>query len=287
MNVVETYTIVTEQLAMGTYNGSEPIGYGELLGLPVYNEAGTGQLIYEITEDVPLRYKDVTLQQTVLDPDLALTEVVFENKLKYTNLYIMKWADDYQVEGLEFMCVGDDGNTYTATSDRTGLVTFRDLLVYNEYDRKINYTVFEVNTPDRYYVPEVIENITLFEIEDAAKNYYEIENNTKYGEITITKVDEDHNGLNGASFALYSTADYDANGESARMVSAKTSDKNGIVTFKSFRSIRNTLLWKRSPPRATKKRRNLIALPLPMRTSRRSTRSAMNGSTKSLKRSKS
>lgn len=127
--VVETYTVVTEELAKGTYNGSGPIGYGELLGLPVYNAAGTAQLIYEVTENVPLRYEDVHPQQTVLSDELPLTELEFENKVKYTDLYIMKWADDYKVEGLQFMCVGDDGNTYTATSAATGLVTFRNLPV--------------------------------------------------------------------------------------------------------------------------------------------------------------
>lgn len=132
-------------------------------------------------------------------------------------------------EGFTFAIEGSDGSYMEAQSNAAGLVTFEDLLVYDENDNKIVYRVYEINTPDRYYTPEAVDDIELEEIENATENVSYITNAEKLGSIKIHKVDADGNSLTGVSFALYAADEYDEDGAVAK--NFKSADANGYVLF--------------------------------------------------------
>ncbi len=204
-------------------------GYARFEFLPIYTEDGTELIEYTVTETVPKRYEDQNPQTVVLDEEKTQTEVKFYNVPKRSNYYIFKDSTDFVWEGFTFAIEGSDGSYMEAQSNAAGLVTFEDLLVYDENDNKIVYRVYEINTPDRYYTPEAVEDIELEEIEKATENVSYITNTEKLGSIKIHKVDADGNSLTGVSFALYAADEYDEGGAVAK--DFKSADANGYVLF--------------------------------------------------------
>lgn len=81
-----------------------------------------------------------------------VTEKSFYNKLKRGDLKVTKTAEDGIVKDMTFRLTGVSlsGETVDeyATTDEKGIAVFKDILIGE------NYTIEEVNTPDRYVVPK-------------------------------------------------------------------------------------------------------------------------------------
>lgn len=211
-------------------------GYVEIEGLRIFDDDGN-LITYQVKEQVPVRYKNQLPQTVIFDPAKSRAQVTFNNESKRADYIIHKWADDGLFEGLSFTITGSDGSTKTEAVNAAGQVVFRNLLIYDKNNSKIVYSVFENNTPSRYYTPKAITNITL-EDPDAPggflANYGEVENTTKKGTLTINKVDEANNPLTGAIFRLYSGTDYDENGDAAVPKAFASTDSNGVAKFKDI-----------------------------------------------------
>lgn len=90
-------------------------------------------------------------QQTIVEWD-AVSEVYFENILKRGTVKVTKTADDGLTEGIKFHLYGTSFSgipvdEYAVTNSK-GIAVFEDVLMSS------NLTLEEVNTPNRYVLPE-------------------------------------------------------------------------------------------------------------------------------------
>ena len=154
--------------------------------------------VYTVTEQTENRYEPQESRQVTVVSGQTAT-VTFNNKLKRGDLTVRKVAEDGLDEGVkfhlfgtslsglavdEYAIVGSDGKAY-----------FRDVLVGT------SYTLEEVDTPDRYVVPDD----QTVEIEWNKVTNKTFDNNLKRGDLTVTKTAED--GLTeGMRFHLYGTS---------------------------------------------------------------------------------
>lgn len=224
----------------------EIVGYGELDGLPVYNTEGSAQIVYEVKEETPRRYKTqfpVNIAIAVneeFEPKLAVTQVEFENELKRADYQFVKWCDDIlntvgnngDMSGFKFLIESENSDySQIAESDANGLVVFKDLPVYDKNDQLIKYSIVEIDVPDRYMLPEAITGITLNE--NNLKNVLSkpFNNVTKKAALVLTKKNEAGATLSGAAFRLYEASEYDEMGESASVIATKKTKSDGKVTF--------------------------------------------------------
>lgn len=121
-------------------------GWCRISGLPI-----SGNEPYIVEEvNVPSYYVPNEPQEFFIKQN-ELTMVYFHNELKRGSLTVTKTSEDGFVEGMKFRLQGtsDSGilvDEY-ATTDKNGIARFENILIGS------NYTLSEVNTPERYVVP--------------------------------------------------------------------------------------------------------------------------------------
>lgn len=120
-------------------------------GIAVFEDVpiGTGYTVEEV--DTATQYIVPEGQSAVIKWN-EVTKLSFDNTLKRGGLQITKTSEDGLVEGIRFHLYGtatngDQVDAY-ATTDAQGVATFKNILIGS------NYTVEEVDTAERYIVPD-------------------------------------------------------------------------------------------------------------------------------------
>ena len=149
--------------------------------------------------------------------------VTFHNELKKGSLKIKKTADDGFVEGLTFHLYGTsltgDAVDMTVDTNAEGIALFENVPISGS----VPYTLEEVNTPGRYFVP-VSQNAEIVwnEVTNAS-----FENKLKPGTVKIIKTSED-SLVEGLRFHLFGTS---ITGEKVDMYAV--TDADGIAVFEN------------------------------------------------------
>lgn len=155
---------------------------------------------YQVTETVEDKYEpQETRSVTVVSNQVAT--VTFNNTLKRGDLQVIKDSEDGLVEGVKFHLYGTSLSGLVvdeyAVTDKNGVATFKDVLISGHE----SYTLEEVDTAERYIVPEnqrtAIEWNTVTE-----KSFY---NELKRGNLVVKKTSED-GFVEGMVFRLYGTS---------------------------------------------------------------------------------
>ncbi|MEE0929740.1 MAG: VaFE repeat-containing surface-anchored protein, partial [Acutalibacteraceae bacterium] len=143
---------------------------------------------YKVTElnaadyYIPQATKELVVNPYNSESDIATVE--FENLLKKGTVRVQKTADDNVIENVEFRIFGVStaGTTINmfAKTNANGVAEFNNIPIGN-------YTLFEINQPDRYIV--VIEQD--FDVSWDETSTMIVENNLKKGEIKTTAKDND------------------------------------------------------------------------------------------------
>ena len=132
--------------------------------------------------------------------------------------YLKKTSEDSIVEGFKFHVYGtsDTGVAFDETITTDGNGEFSIELLEGDY------TVEEVETPDRYIQPDKQS----IRIESGKTTFVEFDNRLKKGNIEIIKIDEiTRKPLAGAEFTLFDAED--------NAILVMTTDENGKVTFEN------------------------------------------------------
>ena len=184
--------------------------------LPVY-DYNSEIITYTVYENnVPIKYVIPEEQTTSFETDED-TVLTFVNNLKKGTLIINKEAEDHDIKGRDFVIEGSDGSKYTGSTDKNGLISFKNLPIYDYDNNLITYTVYEDNIPVKYVSPE--QQTTSFE--NSSKVELTFENNLKETKLTIQKESED-NEVSGLEFVL--------EGSDGSRYSGKT-DEDGFLVF--------------------------------------------------------
>ena len=180
---------------------------------------GSGYVLEEV--DTALKYIVPDSQDVEIEWDKVATAEVY-NELKRGDLKVIKTSEDSLVEGMKFHLYGTslsgekvDEYAYT---DKNGVALFKDILIGE------NYTVEEVDTAERYIIPDSqtaeIEWNTVTQ-----KSFY---NELKRGDLKVIKTSED-NFVEGMRFHLYGTS---LSGEKVSVYAY--TDKNGVAVFEDI-----------------------------------------------------
>ena len=168
---------------------------------------------------------DVTINQDTSTAASYSVDVV--NKQKLGSLQIQKSSEDGTINGLQFKITRNiDDWSKIVTTDSSGKVTVSDLPVYEDIagTKLIQYTVTEINTPERYE-PPAAQTVTLT---SGATATVKIENKLGKGSLKILKADQ--NGTTPLSGAVFRITD--SNGNTIREY---TTDTEGIVTVENLK----------------------------------------------------
>ena len=181
---------------------------------------GSNYTVEEV--DTANRYVVPLIQEGVTIKVQETTKLSFHNKLARGAVEVTKTSEDGDVEGIKFRLTGTAINgekvNMTATTNDKGVATFEDVLIGNDY------TVEEVDTAEKYIVPEVVDGVKVKLNETTKVN---MKNVLKRGSLEVTKTSED--GLvEGITFRLTGTSISGA----AVDLTAVTNDK-GIATFEN------------------------------------------------------
>ena len=180
---------------------------------------GSGYVLEEV--DAALKYIVPDSQDVEIEWDKVATAEVY-NELKRGDLKVIKTSEDGLVEGMKFHLYGTslsgekvDEYAYT---DKNGVALFKDILIGE------NYTVEEVDTAERYIIPDSktaeIEWNTVTQ-----KSFY---NELKRGDLKVIKTSED-NFVEGMKFRLYGMS---LSGEKVNVYAY--TDKNGVAVFEDI-----------------------------------------------------
>ena len=150
-----------------------------------------------------------------------VTNASVHNELKRGDLKVTKTSEDRLVEGMRFKLSGTSlsGETVElyATTDSSGVATFNDVLITGSTP----YVLEEVNTAERYIVPEKQDVVIEWNTVTEASVYNEL----KRGDVKVIKDSED--GLSsGIQFRLYGTS---LSGASVNLYA--TTGEDGIAVF--------------------------------------------------------
>ena len=155
---------------------------------------------YQVKETMADKYEPQETRNVVVVSNQVAT-VTFNNVLKRGDLQVVKDSEDGLVEGVKFHLYGTSLSGLRvdeyAVTDKNGVATFNDVLISGHE----SYTLEEVDTAERYIVPEsqraAIEWNTVTE-----KHFY---NELKRGDLTVKKTSED-GFVKGMTFHLYGTS---------------------------------------------------------------------------------
>ena len=155
---------------------------------------------YQVKETMADKYEPQETRNVVVVSNQVAT-VTFNNVLKRGDLQVVKDSEDGLVEGVKFHLYGTSLSGLRvdeyAVTDKNGVATFNDVLISGHE----SYTLEEVDTAERYIVPEsqraAIEWNTVTE-----KYFY---NELKRGDLTVKKTSED-GFVEGMCFHLTGTS---------------------------------------------------------------------------------
>ena len=180
---------------------------------------GSGYVLEEV--DTAIQYIVPASQTTPIEWN-KVTQKDFYNELKRGDLKVIKTAEDDFVEGVKFHLYGtslsgEKVDVYALT-DSNGIAVFEDILIGD------NYTLEEVDTAERYIIPD--SQTTPIEWNKVTqKDFY---NELKRGDLKVIKTSED-DFVEGVKFHLYGTA---LSGE--QVDEYAVTDSNGVAVFKDI-----------------------------------------------------
>ena len=175
---------------------------------------------YTVTEIVADEYEPQEVRTVTIVSGQTAT-VTFNNVLKRGSLQVTKDSEDGLVEGVQFKLSGTSLSGLPveqyAVTNANGVATFEDVLISGHAP----YVLEEVNTAERYIVPE--NQTAAIEWNEVTNNYFY--NELKRGDLKVTKTAED--GLvEGMKFHLYGTSL-----SGAKVDEYAYTDENGIAMF--------------------------------------------------------
>ena len=175
---------------------------------------------YTVTEFVADHYEPQEVRTVTVVSGQTAT-VTFNNTLKRGSLQVTKDSEDGLVGGVQFKLSGTSLSGLPveqyAVTNANGIATFEDVLISGHAP----YVLEEVNTAERYIVPE--NQTAAIEWNEVTNNYFY--NELKRGDLKVTKTAED--GLvEGMKFHLYGTS---LSGE--KVDEYAYTDENGIAMF--------------------------------------------------------
>lgn len=173
---------------------------------------------YTVTEQSISYYKPQQ-SKTVTVVSGQTASVSFNNVLKRSDLKVIKTSEDNLVEGVKFHLYGKSTSGQSidlyATTDKNGVAMFKNVLVGT------NYTLEEVETAERYIIPD--SQAAVIEWEKVTEN--DFYNELKRGGLKVVKTSED-NMVEGIMFHLYGTAL-----SGYKVDEYAVTDKNGVAMF--------------------------------------------------------
>lgn len=168
------------------------------------------------TYSIPKKYivpkpQTVTLNSGTQDLGLVKT-INVQNKIVKGSLEINKTSTDGKIEGIWFNVTGTNGIVRNVVTDKNGNITITDLDVYDDTDKKIEYTIKELGIKDAS--GKIIFPAYYFDVDDVQVTLEEnttttaptFENKNKLGQIRITKQGMDGE-VNGFTFRVSSVTD--------------------------------------------------------------------------------
>ena len=175
---------------------------------------------YTVTETVADKYEPQETRSVTVVSNKTAT-VTFNNVLKRGDLEVIKTSEDNLVEGVKFHLYGTSLSGLAvdeyAVTDKNGVATFKDVLISGHE----SYTIEEVDTAERYIVPD--NQRTAIEWNKVVeKSFY---NELKRGDLTVTKTSED-GFVKGMKFHLYGTSF-----SGIKVDEYATTDENGVAYF--------------------------------------------------------
>lgn len=178
--------------------------------------------VYTVTEQAIDKYEPQAVQRVTIVSGQTAT-VNFNNTLKRGSLKVTKTSEDKLVEGMKFHLYGTSLSGQPvdeyAVTNASGVAAFENVLISG----KTPYTLEEVDTPNRYVVPDV-QNATVHWKEVTQQSFSNI---LKKFRVTVTKSDvetglpQGNGSLAGATYGLYK-------GET--LIDSFTTDANGQFT---------------------------------------------------------
>lgn len=182
------------------------------------NDLRPGQ--YVVTEQNYDKYEPQEARTVTVVSGQTAT-VTFNNTLRRGDLTVIKSSEDNLVEGVKFHLYGTSLSGLAvdeyAVTDKNGIATFKDVLISGHE----SYTLEEVDTAERYIVPE--SQRTAIEWNKVTeKSFY---NKLKRGNLTVKKSSED-GFVKGMKFHLYGTSF-----SGITVDEYATTDSNGIAYF--------------------------------------------------------
>jgi len=173
---------------------------------------------YTVTEQ-SIGYYEPQQSKTVTVVSGQTASVSFKNVLKRSDLKVIKTSEDNMNEGVKFHLYGKSTSGQTidlyATTDKSGVAMFNDVLVGT------NYTLEEVETAERYIIPD--SQVAVIEWEKVTEN--DFYNELKRGDLKVVKTSED-DMVEGVQFHLYGTS---LSGH--KVDEYAVTDKNGVAMF--------------------------------------------------------
>ncbi len=180
---------------------------------------------YTIVEEVIDVYEPNELQTVALIPGDSKT-VTFTNTLKKGAIRIAKTSTDGIIGSLEFRLTGTSLSgaevNRTAKTNSNGIAIFRNVPIGD------NYTIEEINTPERYVQPVATNGI---KVEWNREVRLSVENREKLFSVTVSKVDAETGtaqgdaSLAGAIYGIY---------KGEELIDTYTTDASGMFTTKEY-----------------------------------------------------
>lgn len=168
------------------------------------------------TYSIPKKYIVPKPQTVMLDSgtqDLGLVKTInVQNKIVKGSLEINKTSTDGKIKGVWFNITSANGFDENYATDKNGNITITDLDVYDDTDKKIEYTIKELGIKDAS--GKIIFPAYYFDVDDVQVTLEEnttttaptFENKNKLGQIRITKQGMDGE-VNGFTFRVSSVTD--------------------------------------------------------------------------------
>ena len=155
---------------------------------------------YQVKETMVDKYEPQETRSVVVVSNQVAT-VTFNNVLKRGDLQVIKTSEDNLVEGVKFHLYGTSLSGLKvdeyAVTDKNGVATFKDVLISGHE----SYTLEEVDTAERYIVPESQRTAIEWNVV-TEKSFY---NELKRGDLIVKKTSED-GFIEGMTFHLFGTS---------------------------------------------------------------------------------